>query len=591
MVGKTLGKYRIVEKIGRGGMGIVYRGVDETLDREVAIKVISPDAEGDLARRFRAEAMTLAKVNHPNIATVYELFRDDDRLLMVMELVRGQTFEQLVDWTGPMSVERAASLVGQILDALGHAHSAGIVHRDLKPANLMLNEAGIVKVMDFGIARVAGTERMTTDGSMVGTPAYMAPEQVRGEDVDGRTDLYAVGVVLYRLLTGKLPFRASTAVAMIQSQLNEQPTPAREMRADLPEWLDGVLMRSLAKRPADRYQTAEEFRRALDAVAPLPDDVTVAKPSTPAPAIGTTKLPMSAATPAASGTAMLPGPATLVLSRSHLAVVSVIGLLLVVAIGLLAWVVLRGTAPPAQVAAVAAPTVAPAAGPTVAPPAPPPPAAPIEKRVSPPIAAPALPAAPVPTKPTSAPPATQAPEAGADRRVVPSPAEPVPFPQRGRRGGSMFPSARGRSGASSTAPATEAGSQPAAFRVHALVAMGGGSRMVETTLTFEEKSMAFTDARGVRVRSISYDALQFAFFSRSHLPRGASGVELQIPGGMPAIIEQGQGPRLWLTLRAGDERVVLRIDPPTVRPILDLVEQRTKVKVERYTEPGQPREF
>src|SRR4051812_21650822 len=288
MVGKTLGKYRIVDKIGRGGMGVVYRGVDETLDRQVAIKAISPElVEDDLVRRFRAEAVTLAKVNHPNIATVYELFRDDDRLLMVMELVNGQTFEQVIERTGPMSLERAASLTGQILDALGHAHRAGIVHRDLKPANLMLIDAGIVKVMDFGIARVSGTERMTNDGFMVGTPAYMAPEQVRGEDVDGRTDLYAVGVVFYRLLTGKLPFKAESAVAMIQSQLNAQPTPARQVRAELPDWLDTILVRALQKKPGDRYQNADEFRRALaslgqaDSLLPLADDVTVATPSAP----------------------------------------------------------------------------------------------------------------------------------------------------------------------------------------------------------------------------------------------------------------------------------------------------------------------
>src|SRR3954470_5928973 len=285
MVGKTLGKYRIVEKIGRGGMGVVYRGVDETLDRQVAIKAISPElVEEDLVRRFRAEAVTLAKVNHPNIATVYELFREDDSLLMVMELVRGQTFEQLIERTGALPAERAIGLVRQVLDALGHAHRAGIVHRDLKPANLMLTDDGAVKVMDFGIARVSGTERMTSDGLMVGTPAYMAPEQVRGEEVDGRTDLYAVGVILYRLVTGKLPFKAETAVSMIQSQLNDQPTPAREVRTELPDWLDAVLMRSLAKRPADRYQTAEEYRRALDsldAFSSRPEDITVATPSAP----------------------------------------------------------------------------------------------------------------------------------------------------------------------------------------------------------------------------------------------------------------------------------------------------------------------
>jgi serine/threonine protein kinase len=172
MIGKTLGKYRIVEKIGRGGMGVVYLAVDETLDRQVAIKAISPElVEDDLVRRFRAEAVTLAKVNHRNIATVYELFRDDDQLLMVMELVRGQTFEQLIEHTGPMPFDRAASLAGQILDALAHAHRAGIVHRDLKPANLMLTDAGIVKVMDFGIARVAGTERMTSYVFILCTPA------------------------------------------------------------------------------------------------------------------------------------------------------------------------------------------------------------------------------------------------------------------------------------------------------------------------------------------------------------------------------------------------------------------------------------
>src|SRR3954468_22069493 len=264
MIGKTLGKYRIVEKIGRGGMGLVYLAVDETLDRQVAIKSISPElVEDDLVRRFRAEAVTLAKVNHPNIATVYELFREDDSLLMVMELVRGQTFEQLIERTGALPAERAIGLVRQVLDALGHAHRAGIVHRDLKPANLMLTHDGAVKVMDFGIARVSGTERMTSDGLMVGTPAYMAPEQVRGEEVDGRTDLYAVGVVFYRLLTGKLPFKAETAVAMIQSQLNAQPTPARQVRSELPDWLDTILVRALQKKPGDRYQNADEFRRAL----------------------------------------------------------------------------------------------------------------------------------------------------------------------------------------------------------------------------------------------------------------------------------------------------------------------------------------
>src|SRR5262249_55528007 len=148
--------------------------------------------------------------------------------------------------------------------ALEYAHGAGVIHRDLKPANLMLSPSGEVKVMDFGIARVQGSEHLTTNGYMVGTPAYMAPEQVRGEEVDPRMDLYSVAVVLYRMLTHHLPFHGDTAIAMIHSQLNNPPTPPQQFRADLPEWLVAVLERGLAKRPADRFQTAREFRTALE---------------------------------------------------------------------------------------------------------------------------------------------------------------------------------------------------------------------------------------------------------------------------------------------------------------------------------------
>ena len=364
MVGKTLGKYRILDKIGRGGMGVVYRGIDETLDREVAIKAISPElVEDDLVRRFRAEAVTLAKVNRPNIASVYELFRDDDRLLMVMELVRGQTFEQLITEAGPLPVERSTALVGQILDALGHAHRAGIVHRDLKPANLMLTDAGVVKVMDFGIARVSGTERMTSDGLMVGTPAYMAPEQVRGDEVDGRTDLYAAGVVLYRLLTAKLPFKAETAVAMIQSAA-QRSAGAGAGRAKRPARLARHGVDAIAgQRPGDRYQSADEFRRALDSngaldpMVPQPDDLTVATPSSPYALRTVAARPAASMTPPAGPTPTT----TLVLNKSHLAVAGGFAAMLLAVIGLLAWVALRRpTATPVQVMTMAAPASVPA---------------------------------------------------------------------------------------------------------------------------------------------------------------------------------------------------------------------------------------
>ena len=264
MLGKTVGKYRIVDRLGRGGMGTVYKAVDETLEREVAIKVLNPDlGESDVLKRFRAEAVTLARLNHQGIATLFELHRHDDDLLMVMEFVRGETFHDLSERLGQLAPPQAAQMCVQVLDALAHAHRAGVVHRDLKPANLMVTDGGTVKVMDFGIARVLGTEHYTQSGYMMGTPAYMAPEQVLGRDVDGRADLYAVGVVLYRLLAAQLPFEADTAIAMVQKQLSDAPTPVARVRPDLPDWCSVILERSLAKDPADRFQTAEEFRAAL----------------------------------------------------------------------------------------------------------------------------------------------------------------------------------------------------------------------------------------------------------------------------------------------------------------------------------------
>ena len=266
MIGTTVGKYRIVDKLGRGGMGTVYKAVDQTLDREVAIKVLNPDlTDADVLKRFRGEAVTLARLNHAGIATIYELHHQDDELLMVMEFVRGETFHDLSDRLGPLAPPQAAHLCMQVLDALGHAHRGGVVHRDLKPANLMITEAGAVKVMDFGIARVLGSEHFTHGGYMMGTPAYMAPEQVLGREIDGRADLYSVGVVLYRLLTGKLPFSADTAISMVQMQISEPPTPILTFRPDLPDWCSAIVDRALSKSPSDRFQSAEEFRGALAA--------------------------------------------------------------------------------------------------------------------------------------------------------------------------------------------------------------------------------------------------------------------------------------------------------------------------------------
>jgi serine/threonine-protein kinase len=215
--------------------------------------------------RFRAEATILARLNHPQIATIYELFKSEGDLLMVMEFVRGETLDKLSERLGPLAPDRAAYLIELILQALEHAHGAGIVHRDIKPANVMVTDEGGVKIMDFGIARVLGAEQKTVDFRLMGTPAYMSPEQVMGEVVDGRSDLYSVGVLFYRLLSGALPFSADTALAMLQRQIRDTPMPLTAHGQGLPDWCEQIVQRALSKTPADRFQTAVEFRSALAA--------------------------------------------------------------------------------------------------------------------------------------------------------------------------------------------------------------------------------------------------------------------------------------------------------------------------------------
>jgi eukaryotic-like serine/threonine-protein kinase len=257
----NVAQYRVLEPLGRGATGVVYKAVDQTLDREVAIKVLASDlSDQDTVTRFRAEASALAKLNHPAIATVYELFRADADLLMVMEFVRGETLEQVCRRTGPMPLDRVVHFLGQILSALDYAHRAGVVHCDIKPANIMVTDRSAIKILDFGTARVRGAEHANADGMVMGTPAYIAPEQLLGHPVDGRADLYAVGVVFYRLVTGTLPFRTATSIVMMQKQLSDTPPPISVHRPGLPEWTDEIVRRALAKKPADRFQTADEFR-------------------------------------------------------------------------------------------------------------------------------------------------------------------------------------------------------------------------------------------------------------------------------------------------------------------------------------------
>lgn len=333
MLGRVVGSYRIVEKIGEGGMGAVYLAVDEMLEREVAIKAIRPDLarEPQIVERFRAEAKILARVSHPSIAGIYSFFYDGGELFLAMELVRGRTLSEVIESGGALPWQRAVPLFSTALEGIEQAHRAGIIHRDLKPDNLMLTESGTLKVMDFGIARMTGSNHLTRTGLLVGTLRYIAPEQIRGEEVDQRTDIYALGAVLYQMLTGRVPFDKPTDFAILKAQLDDPPEPPSSIVPDLPGWLDRAVLKALEKAPDARFQSAEELRLYLNrpgTAAPgarpeedFPTLVLPAKASpTPAPAAvaspatietDRTRLPPPPPPPPSLPTNVAPSPAAL----------------------------------------------------------------------------------------------------------------------------------------------------------------------------------------------------------------------------------------------------------------------------------------
>src|SRR5215470_7344704 len=270
MVGNTIGNYKILAQIGEGGMGAVYRGVDLMLEREVAIKALRPELarQPHIVERFRAEAVTLAKLNHPNIATLHSFFRQGDDFFMVMEFVRGEALDSVLRRSGGMPVERGVPTFCQALEGIDHAHRLGIIHRDIKPANMMLTETGSIKVMDFGIARVLGTARMTRQGNIIGTIEYMSPEQVRSQETDARSDIYSLGILLYEMLTGRVPFTHNSEYELMRSQIEDAPTPPRDFAPHIPLPVEEAIMRSLAKKAEARFQSAGEFRKALLASIP-----------------------------------------------------------------------------------------------------------------------------------------------------------------------------------------------------------------------------------------------------------------------------------------------------------------------------------
>lgn len=283
----TLGRYQLARVIGQGAMGIVYEGRDPHLDRRVAIKTVQlagmgSDQAEEFEARFLVEARSAARLQHPNIVTLYDADRDLDTTYLVLEFVQGHDLRQHMERGARYSLRQIADLARDLLDALGYAHDRGIVHRDVKPANLLLDSKSRLKLTDFGIARVIDSgEGTRTRGHMIGTLRYMSPEQVQGHAVDARTDLYAAGVVLYQLLTGVRPFEEESDYAVSQQIVNLEPEPPSVHKPQIPPALDAVVLKALAKLPEQRFASAQAFREALDAA--LADvDVDAAWPSVPA---------------------------------------------------------------------------------------------------------------------------------------------------------------------------------------------------------------------------------------------------------------------------------------------------------------------
>jgi serine/threonine-protein kinase len=272
------GKYRINEELGRGGMGVVYKAEDIRLQRTVALKFLPPELTHipEIRDRFRQEAKAAGALDHPNICTIYDFDQADDRAFISMAYIEGRSLRKRID-SGPLEVEEALKIAAQVAEGLQEAHGKGIVHRDIKSANIMVTPKGQAKVMDFGLARVAGASLVTQEGTTVGTVSYMSPEQARGEKVDHRTDIWSFGVVLYEMLTGELPFKGEQSQAVVYAILKEKPKPLTSLKPGLLPAVEQIVLKALEKDPDKRYQRFEELLDDLKYITAgiIPDEIIV----------------------------------------------------------------------------------------------------------------------------------------------------------------------------------------------------------------------------------------------------------------------------------------------------------------------------
>ena len=267
MDSQHIGRYEVLAVLGRGAMGVVYKAADPVLNRIVAIKTINlsldPDLRDEYEARFQQEAKAAGSLSHPAIVTIYDLGKTGDLAYIAMEFLDGQELHDLIGAAPRLPVKQSLSIAAQVAGGLGYAHQHGIVHRDIKPANIMVLKNGVAKITDFGIARMRVSEVKTQTGMRLGSPKYMSPEQVLGQRVDHRTDIFSLGVMLYEMLTGKTPFGGNSLEALMHQTVNTVPLPPSRINPDVPEMLDLILAKMLEKRPDNRYQSAADLASDL----------------------------------------------------------------------------------------------------------------------------------------------------------------------------------------------------------------------------------------------------------------------------------------------------------------------------------------
>src|SRR5947209_15987434 len=263
---EKVGRYEVISELGRGAMGVVYKALDPTIGRTVALKTMRLDVHGleteDVFRRFKNEARAAGILNHPNIVTIYDAGEHEGMFYLALEFIEGATLHSILAEKRALSPEEIIQLSQQVCKGLDYAHSNGIIHRDIKPANIMITGNGTVKIMDLGIAKAGGG--MTSTGQVLGTPNYMSPEQVKGKPLDGRSDLFSLGVVLYEMATGEKPFVGQNVTTIIYKIVHENPIPPRDLDVTIHPGLSAVITKALAKSPDDRYQSGAELAHDLE---------------------------------------------------------------------------------------------------------------------------------------------------------------------------------------------------------------------------------------------------------------------------------------------------------------------------------------